>query len=783
MEVTRSGGAEAHGGGTAVSGYRGPATAAATSGPGPLHTSVNRSGDAVADRGGVAVSGHVGQLNVHPPPPEPVEWPVRLGAVPALATAFQDRAGLRAEVDAAREGHATVVLAQVLSGGGGVGKSQLAAWYAHRALAEGVELVVWADATDPGQVVAVYAQAAHLVRAPGAGGQDAEADARAFTAWLATTRRSWLIVLDDVTDPDGITGWWPPPSPAGTGRVLATTRLRDPRLSGGGRAVLDVATYTDSEAETYLRDRLAHAGAAHLLDPCHNALTTELGMLPLALAHASAYMIAQDIGCADYLARFRDHRARLDKLLPRTGDTEGYGRQVAAALLLALDAADRDEPEGLAVPAVRLAACLDPAGHPRELWATTPVLDHLATHRTRRPPADTPNDDGAGEGVDAAQARAAVRLLHRYNLLTDNAAAGPRAVRIHALTARAARETTPPADTGTIARTAAAALLGLWPDADHTRPQLTTALRSNTDILARHTADHLWHPDGHPLLYHAGQSLLAWGLHATATTHWQHIAAEAERVLGAEHPDTLAARGGLAVSYWQAGRTGEALILMERVAAEFERVLGAEHPDTLRAWGNLAVSYWQAGRTGEAIPIEERVVAVRERVLGAEDPDTLKAWRNLAGSYRQAGRTGEAILLLERVTGERERLLGAEHPDTLEAWAQLAVSYQQAGRTGEAILLLERVTGERERLLGAEHPDTLKAWRNLAGSYRQAGRTGEAIPLLERVTAETERLLGAGHPDTLEAWAQLAVSYRQAGRTGEAITIQERVAEARSLHE
>ncbi|WP_257139609.1 tetratricopeptide repeat protein, partial [Streptomyces sp. or20] len=59
----------------------------------------------------------------------------------------------------------------------------------------------------------------------------------------------------------------------------------------------------------------------------------------------------------------------------------------------------------------------------------------------------------------------------------------------------------------------------------------------------------------------------------------------------------------------------------ETVAADTERLLGAEHPDTLTARGNLATSYWQAGRTGEAIAIEETVAADTERLLGAEHPD------------------------------------------------------------------------------------------------------------------------------------------------------------------
>jgi Flp pilus assembly protein TadD len=96
------------------------------------------------------------------------------------------------------------------------------------------------------------------------------------------------------------------------------------------------------------------------------------------------------------------------------------------------------------------------------------------------------------------------------------------------------------------------------------------------------------------------------------------VAADRERILGPEHPGTLSARANLAASYRLAGRTGEAIALLERVAADRARILGPEHPGTLTARANLASSYRQAGRTGEAIAIEEQVAAVRAH--GAPKP-------------------------------------------------------------------------------------------------------------------------------------------------------------------
>jgi hypothetical protein len=189
-------------------------------------------------------------------------------------------------------------------------------------------------------------------------------------------------------------------------------------------------------------------------------------------------------------------------------------------------------------------------------------------------------------------------LLDRYRLITYDAISDQhRAVRVHALTARAVRETVSDDQQSALAMAAAEALLQLWPVFDQPHPDLAAVLRANTDAVADHIGDLLWHPDGHPILYRAGASLLGAGLAASATVYWQNMTTTSERLLGGEHPDTFTARANLAASYRQAGRTGEAIAIEEQVVADRERLLGGDHPDTLTARANLAASYLQMGRT------------------------------------------------------------------------------------------------------------------------------------------------------------------------------------------
>ncbi|WP_433684685.1 tetratricopeptide repeat protein [Nocardia sp. CA-119907] len=60
------------------------------------------------------------------------------------------------------------------------------------------------------------------------------------------------------------------------------------------------------------------------------------------------------------------------------------------------------------------------------------------------------------------------------------------------------------------------------------------------------------------------------------------------RVLGADHPDTLHSRHGLALAFEATGQVAEAITLHEQNLTDRQRLLGPEHPDTLTSRDKLA---------------------------------------------------------------------------------------------------------------------------------------------------------------------------------------------------
>ena len=142
----------------------------------------------------------------------------RVWNIPARNPGFTGRGGLLGQVrERLLAGDRAVV--QALHGMGGVGKTQLAAEYAHR-FAGTYDLAWWINAEQGGLIgdqVAALGLALGCVP-PGAGAQTARA------AVLAELRHRgrWLLVFDNAEDPADVAPWLP----GGGGHVLITTRER-----------------------------------------------------------------------------------------------------------------------------------------------------------------------------------------------------------------------------------------------------------------------------------------------------------------------------------------------------------------------------------------------------------------------------------------------------------------------------------------------------------------------------------------------------------------------------
>ena len=227
-----------------------------------------------------------------------------------------------------------------------------------------------------------------------------------------------------------------------------------------------------------------------------------------------------------------------------------------------------------------------------------------------------------------------------------------------------------------------------------------------------------------------------------------------QKVIGADHPETLRTAKELALTLRQLGRFADAHRLIERTVVRFQRRLGSDHADTLSAEMALATTWSavgdnqtalrvarpaarrlqrgarrdtrhhpglpqqprraaaQAGRPRSGpgpVPAGTRPVA-RRATSAADTPHTLLATLNLANDLFALGDRDTALLLDTTAYVELTRALGAEHPDTLSASVNLALSRQATDNEADAgRALYDEAFGQLVQLFGGDNPRVVQA--------------------------------------------------------------------------
>ncbi|WP_416978811.1 FxSxx-COOH system tetratricopeptide repeat protein [Streptomyces sp. T028] len=777
----------------AGSGGEGPRAAGdarppAVPGAGGTWQEVFHSGNATASNGGTAVSGiYNDNSSVSLPPgalrpPAEVDAPAGLDDLPIHPGPFVGRGHELDRLDAALSTPGAA-LVQAVHGLGGIGKSTLAAHWA-TTRPHGRAPIRWITADSPAGVQQGLAALATALQPALARALTAEALAEYASQWLAS-HTGWLLVLDNVNDPADIA---PLIARAPSGRFLITSRLATAWNNATTLVRLDVLDPAESFA--LLTSTVTAVGPRDLNGAAE--LCAELGHLPLAIEQAAAYLAQNPLTTPRaYLDLLDEYPAAMYRHGAVTTPAE---RTIARIWNITLDRIATLQPQAAdllrllawyapdQIPATLLDGLADPPALNAALGLLTaysmitpdPATNTLAVHRLVQALARTPDPDDPHRTphlVDQAHAHATTQLNSALPPVWETPATWPTwrtlVPHIDALTHHTPQ--------GAIATAATAQILsdtGLFLNSQGLPARTLRYLHRALTATERLMGDD--HPSTLAARHNIAYAYRTAGDLGRATPLYEQVLTDMERVLGTAHPDTLTIRDNLAYAYQWAGDLGRAIPLFKQSLADTVRMLGEDHPDTLGSRSNLGLAYLEEGDLGRAIPLFEQTLADMERVLDADHPRTLTVRDNLAGAYRAAGDPGRAIPLQQRVLDDRVRVLGEDHPDTLLSGNNLGGAYLEAGDLGRAIPLFEQTLADMERVLDADHPHTLGSRNNLAAAYRAAGDLGRAIPLYEETLASCEQVFGEDHPKTLSTRNNLAYAYRSAGDLGRAILLYER---------
>jgi hypothetical protein len=645
----------------------------------------------------------------------------RVWNVPARNAGFTGRDGLLVAVrERLLAGDRAVV--QAFQGMGGVGKTQLAAEYAHR-FAGTYDLAWWVNSEQAGLIgdqFAALGMALGCVQ-PGASAEVV----RAAVLGDLRGRGRWLLVFDNAETPADITPWLP----GGVGHVLITSRER---RWAEIAAPVEVDVFARSESVTILQGRVTG-----LSDADADRLAAQLGDLPLGVAQAAGFMAETGIPAAEYLGLLR---TRAGQLLAQ-GAPGSYPRSLAAATQLIVERLDRDDPAAAQLASV--CAFLAPEPIPEDLFTSAAI---------RLP------DELAARAADPLAWRQTLAHLARQSL----ARIDQRGLVVHRLTQAILRDRLSP-DEAAATRVCSEVILAAsdpgdppnpvtWPRWARLMPHLLAA-----DLAATDNPDLRWMACyACWYLLTRGDTRPGYDLTSDLRQHWRAR-------LGDDHEHTQAAAAYLGLALQSLGRFAEARDLDQDTLDRRRRVLGEDHPNTLVSANQLVNDLRFLGEVEAARELARETLDRKRRVLGEDHRSTLVSASELAANLYQLGEVQAARDLDQDTLDRKRRVLGADHPDTLISATQLAVDLYQLGEAQAARDLGQDTLDRKRRVLGADHPGTLISASNLAADLYHLGEAQAARDLDQDTLDRRRRVLGADHPDTLASANNLAADLRLLG--------------------
>jgi len=505
----------------------------------------------------------------------------------------------------------TVAVAErtvVVTGWGGVGKTQLASAFVHHYGAYFAGGVYWISMANAENVASEIVQSGQrgMPGLPGGFAHlrlDVQVQA-VCAAWQSPLPR--LLIFDNCEDPALLQQWSPT---TGGCRILVTSRRASwpPFLVG---TVLAIPVLKRRASLALLKQFCATL-------PGLDAICEELGDLPLALHIAGSYLQRMDRTPEQYLALLKGENPLANWALRGASDEPsptGHVQHVARTFALSYEQLNPlDATDDLAADLLtRLSTFALGEWVPRFLLLLTAGIPEIAIE-------DGQLEITAQESI-WRQGMEALQRLDQLGLITVNGREAE--VATHRLVASFVQSI------------------------DSTGERLEASQMTEGMLLS--LAQEI-NASGYPRL------LLPW------QNHLRHVVDQALRRRDRQAA-TLANTFGFHLR--EIGDYAAAKPYLERALAIREAVLGSNHPHTALSYNNLGTLLKDMGEPAAAKPYYERALAIREAVLGSNHPHTAQSYNNLGTLLHAMGEPAAAKPYLERALAICEAVLGSNHPHT-----------------------------------------------------------------------------------------------------------------------
>jgi tetratricopeptide (TPR) repeat protein len=650
----------------------------------------------------------------------------------------------------------------VISGLPGMGKTELASQFVQRARGRDYKGIFWLNVDTETSFQSGVREMARVLTV----GKDESkfSDVARSVMNELNKQDNWLMVFDNLDQVDVIKGFLP--EKRGSRHVLITTRYRQAHLQLSA-AQIHLEGMSETEAVELLLAASQQREVERGLNSAASLLVNEVGLLPLAIIQAAAYLQETQDELSSYIEIYKASKADIWDWSP-TQDTS----YVSVATVMSI-AFQKFQHLGATVRLFCLICFLDPENVPDLLWTD-----------------DTRFRDETLRQVFAKKAylNKALQPLLAYGLVQRDPQT--RGLSIHRLVQSVMREILDGSLTGVgvvltdlcqsekspnywIERIIEILNIGYY-SLEGTKKNIPV---SNT--LNPHVSISIEYCDKYSvvtedlgeLLFKAAQLARSRGDHRTECKLFERCVRTKEAVFGIGHINSAIPINNLGVAYHELGKQGQSIIQFTKALTIQEKEHGKGHINTAITLGNFGLPYQALGRYGDAIEHYRRMLEIQEREYGKDHPKTAETFRFLGTLYGDQHKFDQSLTYCLRALRILEREYGPDNYTVGFNAGFVGLAYFRLNQVDEATVYYKQALRIIEETQGTGHPAVAWYLQDLARCAVKKKDHQSARALLSRAVKILEDHYG-DQPEIsiFQAFLGLASSYRATRSSDEAVS-------------
>ena len=268
--------------------------------------------------------------------------------------------------------------------------------------------------------------------------------------------------------------------------------------------------------------------------------------------------------------------------------------------------------------------------------------------------------------------------------------------------------------------------------------------------------------------------------HEEAQAHFEKALSFFDADGETHHPIEARTLHELGTLYLNNDQYEQAQAVFERALPAYEAVVGREHPATAATLQNLAILHYRMGDQEGAFHYFQEVLALSEKLFGIEHHVTAAAYNGLGVYHLGMAQYEKAHWYFENALAVRQKILGPENVHTAFSLNNVGLTAVKLGDYSSALKYHQQAITTLEDLLGPEHMWTCHIISWYGESLIEMGEHTLAQEYLERALMAQEATYGTEHPQTAVTILRLGMLYLHLGQPD---TAESYLTQALQLHQ